>query len=172
MRKAVSTLLGGALAIAGAGCATTLTNVNKPSGSSQVAHVGDSLNLVTASGKHMTVTLTRVVDPAHGGAHVTEPHGRRFVAVQLRITNNSQESLEGDAAADSTLVDSGGRDYVPASVSLSECSGNPSAHFRVSSGQSITMCEPFEVHRTATVSKYQFYPTAGGASDFGEWLVP
>ena len=172
MRKRSGALLGAALAMAGAGCATTLTTVNKPSGSSSVAHVGDSLDLVTASGKHLSVTLTQVVDPAHGASHVTVPHGRRFVAVLLRIANSSQQDLQGDAAANSTLVDSSGRDYVPASVSLSECHGAPSGHFRVSAGHSVNTCEPFEVHTGATVTKYQFYPTAGGASDFGEWLVP
>ena len=172
MRKRSGALLGAALAVVGAGCATTLTTVNKPPGSSQVAHVGDSLDLVTASGKHLTVTLTKVVDPARGGAHVTLPHGRRFVALLLRITNTSQQDLQGDSAANSTLVDSSGRDYVPASVSLVECNNQPSGHFNVSAGNSINMCEPFEVHNSATVTKYQFYPTAGGASDFGEWLVP
>ena len=143
MRKRSGALLGAALAVAGAGCATTLTTVNKPAGSSSVAHVGDTLDLVTASGKHMAVTLTQVVDPAQGGSHVSVPHGRRFVAVLLRITNSSQQDLQGDAAANSTLVDSTGRDYVPASVSLVECKSDPSGHFRVSPGQSVTTCEPF-----------------------------
>jgi hypothetical protein len=172
MGKAMGALFGVALAIVGTGCATTLTMVNKASGSGQVAHVGDSLELVTASGKHMTVTLTQVVDPAHGAGNATSPHGRRFVAVVLRIADGSQAPVMGDAAANSTLVDTAGRNYVPSSASLAECAKDPSKHFSVSPGQSVTTCEPFEVHTSATVSQFQFYPTAGGASDFGEWRVP
>jgi hypothetical protein len=114
--------------------------------------------------------VTQVVDPAHGSGASPSP-GRRFVAVLLQFSNTSSHQLTGNANADANLVGSGSKTYVPAHVTLREC-GNALPQYQAAPGKTTTSCVAFEVGKSVNVTKVQFYPAAGAATDYGEWLVP
>lgn len=161
------------LAAVAAGCSTPATLVNHPTGASgtTVAHVGDTLDLLTASGHHFSITEKQLVDPAHGTGHTAPSHGRRFLAALFQVTNASTQTVAGDGNADANLVGKNGNIYLPALVSLSEC-GKSTSQYQLGAGKSTTICVAFEVSKTVGIASVQFYPAAGAASRYGEWLVP
>jgi hypothetical protein len=165
----------GCVALAGmaAGCSSSTTVVDHPtgSGSGTVAHVGDTLDLQTLSGKHFTMTLTRVVDPAHGTNGAKAPSGKRFVAVQFRVTNTSNQSISAQGNADATVVGSNSKTFLPDQQSLKECAGR-TTQFHLAPGNSANTCIAFVMRKSVNVAQVQFYPAAGSANRYGQWLVP
>jgi Domain of unknown function (DUF4352) len=165
----------GFVAVAGlaAGCSSSTTVVDHPTGSPSgtLAHVGDTLDLQSQAGKHFQMTLTQVVDPAHGTAKASAPSGKRFVAVVFRVTNTSSQSLSTDANIDTNIVGSNDKTYLPYHQSLSEC-GNDTTQFNLSAGKSTHACVAFLMRKSVKVAQVQFYPAAGSAKDFGQWFVP
>jgi len=170
MRKWAVVAIGLAVATLAAGCSSSAKLVNHSSGSSTPATVGDTLALHTAAGHPFSVTLTQVVDPAQGSGSSTPPNGDRYVATVFKITNNSGEGISGNAAADANLVGANGNTYLPAHVTTATCAGNGSK-YHLSSGSSATACVSFQLKTQVGLTKVQFFPAAGSASDYGEWLV-
>ena len=165
----------GSLALAGmaAGCSSSTTVVDHPAGASSgaLAHVGDTLDLQSQSGKSFQMTLTQVVDPAHGTNKATAPSSKRFVAVVFHVTNTSSGSISADGNTDTNLVGSNGKTFLPDHQALSEC-GNDTTQFQLGPGKSTNACVAFVMRKSVKVSQVQFYPAAGSAKDYGQWLVP
>lgn len=166
----------GTLALAGlvAGCSTSVSVINHPTGagSGSTAHVGDTLQLQTAaSGKHFDVTLTQLVDPAQTTGRSSAQSGKRFIAALFRIDNTSDQTLSGDGNQDANLVGSNGQIYLPDHQTLSQC-GSDTTQYQLSSGHSSTSCVAFQVSTSVHIDKVQYYPGAGSAKAYGEWLVP
>jgi hypothetical protein len=156
-----------------AGCSGSASLVNHPVGASGggAAHVGDTLDLQTQAGRHFHISATKVVDPAQGLNQTTPKQGKRFVATLFTITNTSSQTLSTDGNLDANLVGSNGQIYSPAHTALSECAGH-TTKVQLAGGKSGTSCVAFEVNSGVKVATVQFYPAAGSASDYGEWLVP
>lgn len=114
--------------------------------------------------------MTQVVDPAHGSGS-SPAAGRRYVAVLLQFSNTASHELSGNANADADLVATGGRTYVPAHVTLKDC-GSALPQYQAAPGKTTTSCVAFEVGKSVNITRVQFYPAAGAATDYGEWLVP
>jgi hypothetical protein len=171
MRKGVALVVASLVALVSGCSSSNGTLINHPSGSSGVAHVGDTLDLTTLSGKHFAATLTQVIDPATG-KKVSAGSGKRFVATVFRITNSSGSSLQQNLGADVLVFDSSGNQYVHFHADLSDCSGATAAQLTVGVGQSATACAAFKLRNSVKVAKVQFIPTAGAANDYGEWIVP
>jgi hypothetical protein len=165
----------GCLALVGmaAGCSSSATVVNHPSGASSgaLAHVGDTLDLHSESGKAFQMTLTQVADPAQATNNAAAKNNKRFVAVLFHVTNTSSQTLAADGNADANLVGSNSHTYLPVHQSLKECDSH-TTQFQLAPGKSGTSCVAFEVNSSVTISKVQFFPAAGAAKDYGEWLVP
>jgi hypothetical protein len=164
----------GALALAGlaAGCSSSATLVNHPAGASSgsVARVGDTLDLQNQAGRHFEMTLAKVVDHAHGTNNSSPGHNKRFIAILFAVRNTSDQALNTDGNADANLVGSNGQIYLPAHVTLRECGGE-TTQFQLAGGKSGTSCVAFEVNNEVPIAKVQFFPAAGAAKDYGEWLV-
>ena len=147
--------------------------VNHPTGSSggALAHVGATLDLQSQSGRHFQITLTQVVDPAHSTGHTSAKSNKRFVATMFRVTNTSGQALSGDGTFDANLVGSDGQTYLPDHQSLTDCAGE-TTQYHIAAGKSATSCVPYQVRKSVTIAKVQFFPAAGSAKDYGEWVVP
>jgi hypothetical protein len=166
----------GSLALAGlaAGCSSSTTVVNHPSGASSgaLAHVGATLQLESTSGRHFQITLTQVADPAHSTGHTSGTSNKRFVATVFRVTNTSGQTLSGDGNFDANLVGSDGQAYLPDhNQKLTEC-GADKTQYQLAAGKTATSCVAFQVRTSITIAKVQFFPAAASAKDYGEWLVP
>jgi uncharacterized protein DUF4352 len=165
----------GCVALAGmaAGCSSSTTVVDHPTGSSSgaVAHVGDTLDLQSASGKHFSMTLTQIVDPAHGTNGATAPSGKRFVAIKFKVTNTSNQSISAQGNTDASVVGSNSKTFLPDQQSLRECAGY-TTQFHLAPGNSTNTCIAFVMRKSVKVAVVQFYPAAGTATNYGQWLAP
>ena len=124
-------------------------------------------------GRPFSITLTKVIDPAQTAGQKTPKAGKRFVAVQFTVSNKSSHALDADANTDVNIIGATGHMYsADSGVSLSSCSTFPNGLIQLASGKSKTGCVPFQFRTTVVVSKVQFYPAAGNASDYGTWRVP
>lgn len=168
------------VALALAAC-TKAVEVNQPSSSGSrstattkaVAHTGATLALKAADGQTASVTLTKVIDPASGADQFTTPDpGKRFVATVFTITNTSHQAVQGDANNDVSVIGSDNQSYSPDFSDVAECTNFNSGSFNLGAGESVSGCVVFQVPTAVTVAKVQFTPSAGFASDFGEWLNP
>jgi len=156
-----------------AGCSSSTTVVDHPTGSSSgaVAHVGDTLDLQSQSGKHFSMTLTQIVDRAHGTNGATAPSGKRFVAVKFKVTNTSNQSVSAQGNTDATVVGSNSKTFLPDQQTLKECAGD-TTQFHLAPGNSTNTCIAFVMRKSVNVAVVQFYPAAGSAKAYGQWLVP
>lgn len=171
MRKAV-VLVVPLLMIVMSGCSSSVTLVDHPVGSNTaLAHVGDTLDLYTLSGKHFDVQLTKVIDPAKA-KRAKAGSGRRFVAIVFHITNTSDKTLQANLGADTVVLSSTGTQYNHDRIALKECAGSENDQFTLHSGKSTTLCAAFRLHNSVTVAQVQLLPTVGAANDYGQWLVP
>ena len=175
MRKTLTMALIGGLAVFTAACSSSQTEVTRPAGApaGTVAHVGDTLDLKTAAGRSFSITLLRVIDPAQTAGQKAPKAGKRFVAPVFSITNTSSHALDADANTDVNIIGTTGHMYTPANgTSLSNCSIYPNGLIQLAPGKSKTGCVPFQFRTSVVVSKVEFYPAAGNASDYGTWRVP
>ncbi len=156
-----------------AGCSSSASVVNHAVGSSGggLAHVGATLDLQTQAGHHFHISLTKVVDPAQSTNQSAPPKNKRFIAALFDLTNTSSQTLSINGDLDANLVGSDGQTYLPDHHALSDCTSH-TARVSLAGGKSGTSCESFQVPVAVSISKVQFYPAAGSASDYGEWLVP
>jgi hypothetical protein len=162
----------GSLALVGmaAGCSSSATVVNHATGGG-LAHVGTTLVLNTQAGRKFDISVKQVADPAQRTDQKSAPSGKRFVAALFDVTNTGGGTLSTDAGLDANLVGSNGNIYLPTHQTLSEC-GSSTAKVALGAGKSGTTCVGFQVPSSVKITKVQFYPAAGSASDYGEWLVP
>lgn len=131
------------------------------------AHVGATLNL-----RNLSVTLTKVIDPAQGADQFTTPDpGKRFVATEFTITNNSSTGYSNDANSNATLIGTDNQSYTPDFNSVSECTNFNGGVYTLASGESSTGCVVFQVPTGVSPAKVQFSSSILG-NNAGEWLVP
>ncbi len=155
-----------------AGCSSSASLVNHAVGSSGgVAHVGDALDLKNQAGRDFHITLAKVADPAQTVNQNAPASGKRFIAAVFNVDNISSQTLSTDGDLDANIIGSDGNTYTPTHNALSECGSN-TVKVQLAAGKSGTSCVSFEIKTSVQVSKVQFYPAAGSASDYGEWLVP
>jgi len=187
-RHKVLTVIGGLVvliiigsAIGSSNKATVTTTTSKTSSGSSskassssattTAHVGSTVNI--GGSKGLSVTLTQVIDPASGAdQYTTADAGKRFVAVDMKITNNGTAAFSDDANSDVTLIGTDNQSYTADFDSVSECTNFNSGQFTLSPSESSTGCVVFQVPNGVNTAKVQFQTESGFSGSTGEWLVP
>ena len=172
MRKVLAAA--GSLMLVGlaAGCSSSATLVNQAVGSSSgAAHVGGTLDLKNQAGRDFHITLAKVADPAQAVNQNAPASGKRFIAAIFNVDNISSQALSINGALDANIIGSDGNTYTPTHNALSDC-GSDTVKVQLAAGKSGASCVSFEIKTSVNVAKVQFYPAAGSASDYGEWLVP
>lgn len=170
MRKALVAAVSLTVAGLAAGCSSSVSLVDHPSGSSSLAHVGDTLKLETEGGRPFEVTLTQVADPATPTSG-SPSAGKRYIAVLFGLNNTSSSTLSGNGNEDINVIGSNGRSYTPTHQTLRQCN-HELVLFHVAAGKTDNICVTFEIKRSVSVSQVQFSPAAGGAEYYGQWNVP
>ena len=138
------------------------------------AHVGSTLSLKDQSGYTADVIVVKIIDPAQStNAYITPEAGKRYVGVQLKITNTSTKATDGYYPNnDVTLVDSKDQAYTSDFADLADCQAFASAGTKLAAGESMLGCVTFQIPETATVAKLKYTPNSGFADNTGVWLVP
>jgi hypothetical protein len=150
---------------------STTSSKSSSSSSTTTAHVGSTVNV--GGSKGLGVTLTQVIDPASGAdQYTTADAGKRFVAADLKITNNGTAAFSDDANSDVTLIGSDNQSYTADFDNVSECTNFNSGQYTLAPGESSTGCVVFQVPDGVNTAKVQFQTQSGLSQSTGEWLVP
>lgn len=150
------------------------TTPSKPQSQPSTAHVGSTISVKDQEGNPMDVTVVKVVDPISSGNQYVQPDsGKRYVAVQLKITNTGTNAVNDDAVNDSTAYDATSQSYSSDVTTLDDtCQIFADGSVKLAPGASTIGCVGFQIPTGTNVAKFQFTPSSGFSSSTGEWLVP
>jgi hypothetical protein len=123
------------------------------------------------TGNKMSVTLTKVIDPAQGADQFTTPtSGSRFVGAVFTITGISG-TLSADANHEATLIGSNGQTYTADSHSIAGYTNFSNGEYSVSAAEKAVGAVTFQVPLTVKVAKIEWSANGGLGGGPAEWLV-
>ncbi|MFI7454697.1 DUF4352 domain-containing protein [Nonomuraea sp. NPDC049714] len=135
------------------------------------AAVGGALTLAGIDpGLKMTVTLTKVVNPATPGQYSKPKTGNKLVAIELTLANSGQAVYDDAPTNGATLIDGEGQQFRPtySDVGEGQAFGGTST---INMGDSRKGVIVFEVPESAQPAKFQFALNSGFADQKGEWAL-
>ena len=136
------------------------------------AKVGGSIALTGLSGEEkISVTLVKVADPATSSDQYTRPGaGKRWVAVQIRVTNTAATAYSDSPANGATLVDAQGRHY-SSTFGDTTLGQAMDSEVKLAPGDSALGVVVYEVPSGQKVSEFQFSLDSGFADQTGRWRL-
>jgi Domain of unknown function (DUF4352) len=133
--------------------------------------IGDHLSLDgNDAGEQLRVKVLRVIDPVETGEFDEADSGKRFVGVEVRLTNTGSTTYDDSTSNSATLIYSGDRQADATLVSDGECSGDFD-QVKIRPGGRRTGCIPFEVPVGKRPRLFQFVLDSGFADEVGEWRL-
>jgi hypothetical protein len=185
MKIAALAVAAAVLAIAGCGTITKTpapasTGPAAPAGTKAAPPPSNSLSgpvgtVYTVTGQNrnkMTVTLTKMIDPAQGADQFTTPdNGNRFVGAVFTITGISG-TLSDDANNDATLIGANGQTYTADFDSIAGYTNFNNGEYNVSAGENSVGAVTFQVPLTVKVTKIEWSANGGFGGAPAEWLIP
>jgi Domain of unknown function (DUF4352) len=139
---------------------------------SATASVGSTLSLTgNASGEKMAVTVAKVFPRAVGSDQFNTPDpGKRFYAVQFRLTDTGSVAYSDSPSNGAEVVDSTGQSYQSDISTVAACQSFPGTE-NIAVGSSGLGCVVFQVPRHAKITEVQFTLDSGFANQTGQWKV-
>ncbi|MEY9964841.1 hypothetical protein ABIA33_002883 [Streptacidiphilus sp. MAP12-16] len=140
------------------------------------ATVGDTVTVrATQQGTTVSVTLIKVVNPAHQGQYQVAPQpGKHYLALQFRVTDTGS-AVYSDAPVNCVSVfGSTAEQYAPTVISdLAEGALLGSAgELRLGQHESAVGYVVFEVPDGTKLARILYIPDSGYSTDAAEWTVP
>lgn len=153
--------------------ATTDSTEPSPSPSSSLSGpVGTAYTANDGSGNKMSVTLTRVIDPAQGSDQFNTPdNGNRFVGAVFSITGITG-TFSDDANNDATLIGSNGQTYTADFDTIAGYTNFNGGEYNVSAGEKSVGAVTFQVPLAVKVTKIEWSANGGLGGAPAEWQVP
>jgi hypothetical protein len=162
--------LGGQLL--GASAAASTPSMPAPPSNSLSGPVGTVYTVTDSSGSKMSVTLTKVIDPAQGADQFTTPNsGSRFVGAVFTITGVSG-TFSDDANSNATLIGSNGQTYTADFDTIAGYTNFNGGMYSVSAGENSVGAVTFQLPATVKVAKIEWSANGGFGGAPAEWLVP
>jgi hypothetical protein len=161
---APTTLAQGLCAAAPTLCAAAATDTPAPAATPNdlTGPVGTAYTDTDSSGNVMTVTLTGMINPAHGADIYTTPdNGFYFVAAKFSITGVSGTSSD-DANSDAAVIGSDSQTYSPDFSDVRGCTNFNEGEYSVATGATSVGCVVFQVPNGVTVASVQWGGGYGG----------
>ncbi|MFC7591607.1 DUF4352 domain-containing protein [Nonomuraea antimicrobica] len=135
------------------------------------ATVGGSITLEGMDpGLKMTVTVTRVVDPATGDQFSKPQTGKRLVGVEVTLANAGTAVYSDSPTNGAMLIDGEGQQYRSTYHTVQEGQGFGGSA-TINTGDSRKGVIVFEVPESAKLGKLQFGLDSGFADQKGEWTL-
>lgn len=170
-RAVSAAVLVAAAVFAQAGCSSS-GSIGAP----ESAGIGEAVNITTANGDKITVTVDQIADPANPSdpaIGTQAPPGYRLVAAEFRVVNLSSNLYIDDPAA-ATLTDIKGHTYkpvkVPPEVVTDITSGKSSTTSDIPAGGSAIGAVVFEVPTGVTTATVQLVAD-NGAGQTSQWRL-
>lgn len=144
----------------------------QPKQESSTATVGGSITLEgTDPGLKMTVTLTKVVNPATPAEDFMKPKtGNKFVALEITLANAGQAVYSDSPTNGAMLIDGEGQQYRTTLFNVRE-GQSFGGSATINTGDSRKGVLVFEVPESAKLAKLQFALNSGFAEQKGEWTL-
>jgi hypothetical protein len=117
--------------------------------------IGTTFTDTDATANVMKVTLTQVIDPAHGGPYETPTNGDRYVAAKFTIVGVSG-TFSSDANINASLIGSDGQTYTSGGATIAGCTNFNYGTYTVTPGASTTGCVAYEVPTSVHVVQIQW----------------
>jgi len=171
------TALTGCSSLSG-GTVTTTANTPAPPAArasatppAKPATVGDSVSVTGFQGVKLTVQLVKVFPDAQGADQFTSPDsGKRFYAVQLRITDTASSAWSDSPDNCVKLKDASGQQF---ESDLSDVTAGQSfGSVNLAPGDSVLGVVVFQVPTGDKPVKMQFTPDSGMADSAAQWNLP
>jgi hypothetical protein len=164
-------------AVAGSGDHTVTTGQagSTPSSApaaSSTARVGSVITLTgNSSGEKMAVTVTRTISHGQPADQFSTPDpGKRFYAVQFRLSDTGTAAYSDSPSNGAAVVDSTGQSYQSTLYGVAGCESFPGTE-NIAPGDKGLGCVVFEVPVTAKITKVQFTLDSGFGPQTGQWDV-
>lgn len=134
--------------------------------------IGASFRVLNQDKQYESVKLVAVMDPAQGADQFTTPDpGKRFVAVELSITNQSSGTDSNDANDNTSVVGSNKQVYSSDVSSVAECTNFDDGLYTLSKGENEVGCVTFQLPTGVSVAKIQYNPNAGFSTNNAQWTL-
>lgn len=134
--------------------------------------VGTVYKVTDSSGNVMTVTLTKVIDPAQGADQYTTPNnGFRFVGAVFTLSGVSG-TFSDDANSDATLVGSNGQSYTADFSSIAGVTNFNNGEYNLTPGVRSVGAVTFQVPTGVSVSAIQWSGSGGFGGAPATWTLP
>lgn len=136
------------------------------------ARIGGSIGLTGMSGdEKLTVTLVKVADPATSSDQYVQPDsGKRWVAVQIRITNTATTAYSDSPTNGATLVDAQGQRY-NSTFGDTTLGQGMDGDVKLAPGASALGVIVYEVPKGQKAATFQFSLDSGFADQTGQWQL-
>lgn len=146
--------------------------VAKPTAAPKKAGIGDSITLKGMEGETVKVKLLRVLDPAPAGEFDTPSSGKRYVGVELQLTNVGAKTYKDSPSNGATMIYGASRQADATLLSDGPCAANGFASdARIAPGAKRRGCIPFEIGKSSKARTFQFALDSGLADEGGEWQL-
>jgi len=134
--------------------------------------VGTTYTVTDPAGGKISVTLTRMIDPAQGADQYTTPdNGNRFVGAVFTITGISG-TFSDDANNNASLIGSNGQTYTADFDSIAGYTNFNNGAYTVSTGENSVGAVTFQLPLAVKVAKIEWSANGGFGGAPAEWLVP
>lgn len=137
-----------------------------------VAHAGATVKITGNNNEQLSVQLVKVVDPTTPSDGFSSPNaGKRYVAVQFRLTNSGTVTYSDSPDNDAKVLDAQGQSFAPDFTDTAAGPAFASNSVNLSPGASQLGFITFQITNGDAIAKVQF-TTDSGFGQTGEWLVP
>jgi hypothetical protein len=134
--------------------------------------VGTTYKVTDGSGNVMTVTLTKMIDPAQGADQFSTPNnGYRFVGAVFTLDGVSG-TFSDDANSDATLVGSNGQSYTADFDSIAGFTNFNSGEYNLTPGVRSVGAVTFQVPVGVSASAIQWSGSGGFGGAPATWTLP
>jgi hypothetical protein len=134
--------------------------------------VGTVYKVTDGSGNIMSVTLTKVIDPAQGADQYTTPNnGFRFVGAVFTLSGVSG-TFSDDANNDATVVGSNGQSYTADFNSIAGVTNFNNGEYNLTPGVRSVGAVTFQVPAGVSVSAIQWSGSGGFGGAPATWTLP
>jgi hypothetical protein len=153
----------------GSGTPTASPAASKKEGPTKVA-LGEEATLTGLKGD-MKVRVTKVIDPLPNPETERPKAGRRFVGVQVTLTNVGKAAYRDAPLNGSMLVTDLPKAANPTILLGGKCTSKLGTKLRMPAGTEKSLCLPFQVKKKAKISAFRFRLNSGFGPETGEWTV-
>ena len=117
----------------------------------------------------LSVKLIGVLDPLSAGQYDTPDAGKRYVGIQIRVTNVGDAHYDDSPGNGSEIIGDNDQQYDTTIVSEGPCGGDFQSDLKLAPDAVRVGCIPFEIPTGVGLSKFQFTMDSGFADDTKEW---